>query len=101
MWGEVVARCLSAYGFNAQRLGAGFLRLRTVYRGTGLHYGSRKPWWYPLSPSVGNTQAIPVDARLGAKALACTPSYALFLAEAIKDSGIKEEFQLKNRYLWS
>ena len=32
----------------------------------------------------------------GSTVLCCTPSYALYLADAIKDSGLpREEFQLK------
>ena len=47
--------------------------------------------------SSGNTQKqIQLMHDFGAKGLACTPSYALYLAETIHQSGIPlEEFQLR------
>ena len=50
---------------------------------------------FPMSS--GNTEKqITLMHDFGSTVLCCTPSYALYLADAIKDSGLpREEFQLK------
>lgn len=97
VWGEVVARCLSAYGLTRNDSVQVSYGYGLFTGGLGLHYGVETLGGTVIPISSGNTQKqIQLMHDFGAKALACTPSYALFLAEAIKDSGIKrEEFQLK------
>ena len=97
IWSEVVARCLAACGItrnDAVQVSYGY---GLFTGGLGLHNGIENLGGTVIPMSSGNTQKqIQIMHDFGAKALACTPSYALFLAEAIKDSGIpREEFQLK------
>lgn len=72
-WGsEVMARCLTAYG--VEKVGAAVI---------------------PISGGNTNKQ-IQIMKDFGSTVLACTPSYALYLAEAIQEMGIKRE-ELKLR----
>jgi phenylacetate-CoA ligase len=65
--------------------------------GLGLHYGGEKIGASVIPISGGNTlRQIQLMRDFGSTVLACTPSYALFLAEAIQESGIsRNEFKLK------
>ncbi len=97
IWKEAVARCLYAYGISKQDLVQVSYGYGLFTGGLGLHAGVEQIGGTVIPMSSGNTQKqIQLMHDFGAKALACTPSYALFLAEAIKDSGIpRENFQLK------
>ncbi|MCU0371401.1 MAG: phenylacetate--CoA ligase, partial [Bacteroidales bacterium] len=65
--------------------------------GLGLHYGGEKIGASVIPVSGGNTnRQLQLMHDFGTTILACTPSYALFLAEAINESGIKRE-ELKLR----
>jgi phenylacetate-CoA ligase len=65
--------------------------------GLGLHYGGEKIGASVIPISGGNTlRQIQIMRDFGSTVLACTPSYALYLAEAIQESGIsRDEFKLK------
>lgn len=97
IWSEVVARCLAAYGVTKHDSIQVSYGYGLFTGGLGLHNGVEYLGGTVIPMSSGNTQKqIQLMRDFGAKALACTPSYALYLAEAIKDSGIpREEFQLK------
>ncbi|MDR1879606.1 MAG: phenylacetate--CoA ligase [Tannerellaceae bacterium] len=97
IWSEAVARCLYAVGLtrnDAVQVSYGY---GLFTGGLGLHGGVEKIGGTVIPMSSGNTQKqIQLMHDFGAKALACTPSYALYLGETIKESGIpREEFQLK------
>ncbi|MDD6211378.1 MAG: phenylacetate--CoA ligase [Bacteroidales bacterium] len=97
IWAEAVARCLCAYGLTKHDSVQVSYGYGMFTGGLGLHYGVENLGGTVIPMSSGNTQKqIALMHDFGAKALACTPSYALYLAEAIHDSGIpREEFQLK------
>ena len=97
IWSEAVARCLTAYGLTKQDSVQVSYGYGMFTGGLGVHYGVENIGGTVIPMSSGNTQKqITLMHDFAAKALACTPSYALYLAEAIKDSGIpREEFQLK------
>jgi phenylacetate-CoA ligase len=65
--------------------------------GLGLHYGGEKIGASVIPVSGGNTmRQIQLMHDFGSTILACTPSYALYLAEAIQESGInREELKLR------
>jgi phenylacetate-CoA ligase len=57
--------------------------------GFGVHYGSRKIGAHILPVSSGNTKRQLMLIRdFGTNVITCTPSYALFLADAAKEEGI-------------
>lgn len=65
--------------------------------GLGFHYGSEKIGAMTVPVSGGNTKRqIQLMCDFGATVLCCTPSYALYLAEAMEEMGIdKSELKLK------
>lgn len=96
-WSEVMARTLTSAGANRND----FIQIAYGYGlftgGLGLHYGGEKIGASVIPISGGNTmRQIQIMHDFGSTMLACTPSYALYLAEAIQESGIsREEFKLK------
>ncbi|MCU0472344.1 MAG: phenylacetate--CoA ligase [Bacteroidales bacterium] len=96
-WSEVMARTLTSAGANRND----FIQIAYGYGlftgGLGLHYGGEKIGASVIPVSGGNTsRQLQLMHDFGTTILACTPSYALFLAEAINESGIKrEELKLK------
>jgi phenylacetate-CoA ligase len=91
-WSEVMARTLTSAGANRND----FIQVAYGYGlftgGLGLHYGGEKIGASVIPISGGNTvRQIQLMRDFGSTVLACTPSYALFLAEAIHDSGIRRE----------
>jgi len=97
MWSEVVARCLAAYGLDKHDIFQVAYGYGLFTGGLGLHNGVERLGGTVIPMSSGNTpKQIQLMHDFGSTALACTPSYALYLAEAIKDSGIpREEFKLR------
>lgn len=97
IWSEVVSRCLNAVGVSKNDMVQVAYGYGLFTGGLGLHGGVENIGGTVIPMSSGNTQKqIQLMHDFGSKVLACTPSYALFLGETIKDSGIpREEFQLK------
>ena len=96
-WAESVARCLSAYGTDKNDIFHVSYGYGLFTGGMGLHYGVENLGATVIPMSSGNTaKQIQLMRDFGPTALACTPSYALYLADAIQDSGIpREEFKLR------
>ncbi|MDP4223600.1 MAG: phenylacetate--CoA ligase [Bacteroidota bacterium] len=96
-WSEVMARTLTCAGASRND----FIQIAYGYGlftgGLGLHYGGEKIGASVIPISGGNTlRQIQLMHDFGSTVLACTPSYALYLAEAIQDSGIsRDEFKLR------
>jgi len=65
--------------------------------GLGIHYGAEKIGATVIPMSGGNTQRqLQLMQDFGSTIMACTPSYALFLAEAMNEAGIPaSSFKLK------
>ena len=97
IWSEVVARCLTAYGITKNDSVQVSYGYGLFTGGLGAHGGVENIGGTVIPMSSGNTQKqIQLMHDFGAKGLACTPSYALYLAETIHSSGIPlEEFQLR------
>lgn len=96
IWSECVARVLTMAGLTAED------RVHVAYGygiftgGLGLHYGVEYLGATAIPMSSGNTQKqLRMMEDFGATALACTPSYALYLAEALAESGKLDKIQLK------
>jgi phenylacetate-CoA ligase len=91
-WSEVMARTLTGAGATRND----FIQIAYGYGlftgGLGLHYGGEKIGASVIPISGGNTtRQIQLMHDFGSTVLACTPSYAMFLSEAIEESGIKRE----------
>jgi phenylacetate-CoA ligase len=96
-WSEVMARTLTAAGADRND----FIQIAYGYGlftgGLGLHYGGEKIGASVIPVSGGNTsRQLQLMRDFGTTVLACTPSYALYLAEAIQESGIaRSDLKLK------
>lgn len=96
LWGECVARCLTMAGLTEEDI------IHTCYGyglftgGLGIDFGARKLGAMVIPMSSGNTQRQMMCMEdFGATAIACTPSYALYLAEAIRDAGLVDKLKIK------
>ena len=96
-WSEVVARCLVSAGAHKHDVVHVAYGYGLFTGGLGLHYGTERIGATVIPISGGNTKRqLQIMHDFGSTVLACTPSYSLFLAEAIKDEGYKrEEFKLR------
>ena len=92
VWSEVMARTLTSAGVGKND----FIQIAYGYGlftgGLGAHYGGEKIGASVIPISGGNTRRqLQLMQDFGSTVLACTPSYAAYLAEAIEESGIKRE----------
>lgn len=96
-WAEVMARTLSCAGASKES----FIQVAYGYGlftgGLGVHYGAERVGASVIPVSGGNTKRqLQIMKDFGTTILACTPSYALFMAEEMEEAGIKKgELKLK------
>ncbi len=97
VWSELMARCLSAYGANSNDIVSVAYGYGLFTGGLGAHYGVEQMGGTVIPTSTGNTQKhIQLLRDFGATAIAATPSYMLYLADAIHAQGLsKDDFKLK------
>ncbi len=97
MWAECMSRAIYAYGLDNTDIFQVSYGYGLFTGGFGAHYGAENVGASVIPMSSGNTaKQITLMHDFGATALCCTPSYALYLADAIRDSGYPlEEFKLK------
>ena len=92
LWEECCARALVAAGASKEdtcQIAYGF---GLFTGGAGLNGGSHKLGCLTLPMSSGNTERqLQFMKDLGATVLCCTPSYAAYLAEAMKEQGMTPE----------
>ena len=97
VWGETGARCFTAYGLGKSDIVQVSYGYGLFTGGLGAHAAVETIGGMVIPMSSGNTEKqILLMHDLGSVCLACTPSYALFIADALLDSGIpRSEFKLK------
>lgn len=89
VWSEVVARCLGCAGVTKTDTVQVAYGYGLFTGGLGLHYGVERIGAKVIPTSAGNTKRqIMLMEDLGTTAVACTPSYALMMGEAMRDNGI-------------
>jgi len=96
-WAEMVTRCLTAYGCDHHDIFHVSYGYGLFTGGLGIHTGAENLGGTVIPMSSGNTaKQIQLLRDFRPTAIACTPSYALYIADAIEKSGIpREEFALK------
>lgn len=96
-WAEIVARSLHSAGACRESIVQVAYGYGLFTGGLGLHYGAERIGASVIPVSGGNTKRqLQIMKDFGTTILACTPSYALYLAEELKEAGIKrEELSLK------
>lgn len=97
IWSEVVSRALASYGGTNDDIYQVSYGYGLFTGGLGLHGGVERLGGTVIPMSSGNTnKQIMLMRDFGTTIVACTPSYALFLGEAIRDMGIpREELKLR------
>ncbi len=88
-WSELCARFMTAGGVTSDdvvQIAFGYGMFTGAF---GLHYGAEKIGASVIPSSSGNTQRqIMFMQDFRSTVLVCTPSYALFLAEALREAGV-------------
>ena len=89
VWAQGCARALVAAGGSK----ADFVHVSYGYGlftgGLGLHYGAEKLGATAIPVSVGNTaRQVTILQDYGSDILCCTPSYAMYIGETVRDMGI-------------
>ncbi|MEI6751896.1 MAG: phenylacetate--CoA ligase [Paludibacter sp.] len=87
-WREVLARCLAMAGISSDDIMQVSYGYGLFTGGLGVHYGAETVGVTVIPISGGNTRRqLQLMADYGSTVLACTPSYALHLADALAENG--------------
>ncbi len=97
IWSECMARSLTAYGVGREDIFSVSYGYGLFTGGLGAHNGVETVGASVVPASTGNTEKHARLIRdLGVTGIACTPSYALYLAETMERMGITRD-QIKLR----
>jgi phenylacetate-CoA ligase len=97
VWSECMARSLTAFGVTRNDIFSVAYGYGLFTGGLGAHNGVEKVGASVVPASTGNTEKHARLIRdLGITGIACTPSYALYLAETMEKMGITRD-QIKLR----
>ena len=98
VWTEIVARSLAAAGCDKDDIIQIAYGYGLFTGGLGAHQGATRRGAMTVPMSSGNTQRqLMMLKELGATMLCCTPSYAIYLGESIKEMGYDiKDFKLKS-----
>lgn len=98
-WSELMARTFASAGLDKKSIIQIAYGYGLFTGGLGAHYGAEKLGASVIPISGGNTKKqMTLLKDFKPNALACTPSYALYLAEALKESGIDIKNDLNLEY---
>ncbi len=87
-WREVLARCLTMAGISSDDVMQVSYGYGLFTGGLGVHYGAETVGCTVIPISGGNTRRqLQLMSDFGSTVLACTPSYALHLADALAENG--------------
>ena len=97
VWSECMARCLTSYGITRDDIFSVAYGYGLFTGGLGVHYGVENLGAAVLPASTGNTEKhVRLLRDLGVTGIACTPSYALHLAETMERMGVdRSEIKLR------
>jgi len=89
VWADMMARTLAGAGAGPDDVVQVTYGYGLFTGGLGAHYGSERLGALTIPVSGGNTaRQIQIMKDFGTTILACTPSYALYIAETAADAGI-------------
>ncbi len=92
VWAECVSRCLCAFGMKRDDTFSVAYGYGLFTGGLGLHYGVENMGMTVIPTSTGGSEKhIGLLKDLQVAGVACTPSYALHLAETMERMGVKKE----------
>ncbi len=96
LWEDCCARALVAAGATKEDVCQVCYGYGLFTGGSGMHGGSHKAGCLTLPMSSGNTERqLQFMVDLEATVICCTPSYGAYLAESIKEKGIRDQIKLK------
>ena len=96
LWSDCTARAIVAAGGDKTDVVQISYGYGLFTGGFGLNDGSHKVGCMTLPMSSGNTERqLQFMVDLGATILCCTPSYAAYLGESIKEAGLRDQIHLK------
>jgi len=97
LWSEVMGRTLTMAGCKKGDTVQNAYGYGLFTGGLGVHYGARKIGANVIPISSGNTRRqLAIMKDFGTTLLACTPSYALYMAESAREEGFDlKDFPLK------
>lgn len=97
IWRECMARCLTSYGITREDIFSVAYGYGLFTGGLGVHYGVENLGAAVVPASTGSTEKhVRLLRDLGVTGIACTPSYALHLAETMEKMGItKDDIKLR------
>lgn len=92
VWSECMTRCLTAYGVTRDDIFSVAYGYGLFTGGLGAHYGVENLGAAVVPASTGNSEKhVRLIRDLGITGIACTPSYALYLAETMDRMGISRD----------
>lgn len=92
LWADLIARTLAAGGVTPGDLLQNAFGYGLFTGGLGLHLGAERLGCTVVPISGGNTERqLKIMRDFGASVLSCTPSYAMYLADAARDRGLRPE----------
>ena len=95
-WSDCMARQFAAAGATDEDIIQVSYGYGLFTGGLGAHGGAERIGAMVVPTSSGNTsRQIQTMADFGTTVLCCTPSYAMYLAEAIEEAGLKDKIKLK------
>ena len=95
-WAELMARTITAGGAGRSDMIQNAYGYGMFTGGLGIHYGAEKIGATVIPISGGNTKRqIMIMQDFGSTMLACTPSYALYLADTAIEMGLMQDLKLK------
>ncbi|SNB74912.1 phenylacetate--CoA ligase family protein [Thermoflexus hugenholtzii] len=90
VWAEVCARCLVLSGARPGEVFQNAYGYGLFTGGLGMHYGAEKLGMVVVPVSGGNTsRQLMILKDFGTHVMACTPSYALVIADALLSNGYR------------
>ena len=96
MWADCMARQLCAAGATDEDLVQVSYGYGLFTGGLGAHGGAERIGATVIPTSSGNTaRQIQTMADFGSTVLCCTPSYAMYLSEAVNENGLRDKIKLK------
>ncbi|MDO5311705.1 MAG: phenylacetate--CoA ligase [Clostridia bacterium] len=96
MWADCMARQIYAAGGDENDIVQVSYGYGLFTGGLGAHGGAEKIGATVIPMSSGNTQRqINTMVDFGSTILCCTPSYAMYLGEAVNEAGLRDKIKLK------
>ena len=97
VWSECVARCLTMAGVSKNDVIQVAYGYGLFTGGLGAHAGAEQIGATVVPMSTGNSKKLTtMMVDFGATAIACTPSYLLYISEVLEQEGLLDKIKLKS-----